>query len=162
MGPEGQPVAYNQPAGMRPPESVRIDLVAASQSGQGGVPLDDGDVLMVMKRDPKPVHVMGLVRKPGQYEMPPNQEMHVLDAIALAGGITSSVADKVFVIRRQPGRADSAVIEVSMHRAKRDGVENIRLGAGDIVSVEQTLPTVAMDAVKSFVRIGLTSSVPFF
>ncbi len=157
-----QPVGYAQQPQFEPARSVRIDLVAASRSGQGGVPLRDGDVLMVTKRDPKPIHVIGLVRKPGQYEMPPNKNLHVLDAIAMAGGIDSSVADKIYVIRRQAADMDAAMIQVSLQDAKRDGTENLRLASGDIVSVEQTLPTVAVDAIKSVIRIGVAARVPLF
>jgi protein involved in polysaccharide export with SLBB domain len=80
----------------------------------------------------------------------------------MAGGINSSVANKIYVIRRPSGDEDAAVIQVSLHDAKRDGTENLRLASGDIVSVEQTLPTVALDAIKSFVRIGFSSRVPLF
>ena len=61
-----------------PASSVKIDLVSAAQEGRGGQYLDDGDVLMVERRDPKPVHVIGLVRKPGQYELPMHQDMRLL------------------------------------------------------------------------------------
>ncbi len=94
--------------------------------------------------------------------MPPNKNLHVLDAIAMAGGIDSSVADKIYVIRRQAADMDAAMIQVSLQDAKRDGTENLRLASGDIVSVEQTLPTVAVDAIKSVIRIGVAARVPLF
>jgi len=160
--PGAQPASFVSGPQFRPPQSVRIDLVAAAHSGQGGVQVGDGDVVMVLKRDPKPLHVMGLVAKPNQYEMPVNQEVHVLDALAMAGGINSSVADKIYVIRRVPGRAEPVVVQVSLREAKINGQENLLLAPGDIVSVEQTPATVMLDAVKSFIRFGLSAAVPVF
>jgi polysaccharide export outer membrane protein len=142
--------------------STRIDLIEATRSGQGGISLGDGDVVMVMKRDPKPVHVIGLVNKPGQYEMPSNQDLRVLDALAMAGGTSSTVAERIYVIRRVPGKAEASVIKVRISKAKHDGTENLRLAAGDVVSIEQSPATFALDAAKSFVRIGLSSTVPMF
>jgi polysaccharide export outer membrane protein len=157
-----QPAAYHTASADQPARSVRINLVSATLAGGEDLRLRDGDVVSVTKRDPMPLQVLGLVRKPGRYEMPPNQELRVLDAIALAGGISSSVADEIIVIRRTPDHPDAAVIKVSLSQAKADGAENIVLASGDVISVEQTVATVALDAIKNFVRIGLSSRIPVF
>ena len=39
------------------------------------------DVVYVAKRAQKPFYVLGLVRKPGEFEFPGNQELRVLDAL---------------------------------------------------------------------------------
>ena len=57
----------------------------------------------VAKRTLPPVYVIGLVRKPGEFPFPPNQELRVLDALALAGGCSNPVAEDVLVIRHLPG-----------------------------------------------------------
>ncbi|REJ64479.1 MAG: hypothetical protein DWQ31_21355 [Planctomycetota bacterium] len=158
-----QPASHIEPVGgYVPAQSFRIDLVAATHTGQGATLVDDGDVVMVMKRDPQPIHVMGLVMRPNQYEMPVNRELRVLDCLAMAGGVKSPVADKIFVIRRIPGEAEPLVIQVSLSAAKRNGRENIRLAPGDTVSVEQTPVTVLLDAIKSFIRIGVNGSARIF
>jgi hypothetical protein len=56
------------------------------------------------------------------------------------------------------------VIQVSISRAKRDGDENLRLAAGDMVSVEITPTTMAVDTVSKFFRValGVTGSVAAF
>jgi len=150
--------------GQRPagPSSMRINLVSAAQQANGGYWLEDGDVVMVEKRDPQPIHVMGVVVKPGEFELPVNRDLHLLDAIALAGGPSSSVADKVHVIRQIPGEAEPVVIDVSLAEAKRQGKGNLRLAPGDVVSVEQTPMTALVDTLKNFVRIGLGASVGLF
>jgi hypothetical protein len=87
-----------------------------------------------------------------------------LDAIAMAGGTTSVVADKVFVIRQSAGMPQPAVIKVSIARAKRHGDENLLLSAGDLVSVESTVSTMTLDTVSKFFRValGLSGNVAAF
>ncbi len=156
----GQQVAFNQPV-YQPPQSTRVNLISASQSGQG-TPLSDGDVVMVGRRDPEPIHVLGLVKKPGKYELPANKELHVLDAVALAGGLDSSVANKIYVIRRVPGATEAKVIQVGLNKAKFDAQENILLAAGDVVSVEQTLATAGLDIFQKFVRIAVGGTLRLY
>jgi polysaccharide export outer membrane protein len=157
-----QPVSFHQQPQIEPARNVRINLVDATQTGQGGVSLRDGDIVMVRQRDEKSVHVMGLVRRPGRYEIPTNQDLRVLDAVAMASGVSSQVANKLYVIRRVPGSSETAVIKLSLGKAKRDGEENLRLAAGDIVSIEQTPTTAIYDALNNFLRFGLSSSIPIF
>ncbi len=72
---------------------------------------------MVMKRPKRFIHVMGLVHRPDQYEIPDEiPDPRLLDAIAMAGSQTLSVADKVHIIRQLPDRPDPVVIEASIPR----------------------------------------------
>jgi len=146
----------------RPATSTRINLVEAAEQGGGGLYLEDGDVVMVQRRDPQPVHVLGLVTKPGQFELPANQDLHLLDVIALAGGTSSQVADKIHVIRHLPGEQEPIVIEVSLGEAKRQGKGNLRLAPGDVVSIEQTPATVVVGALNNFIRFGVSGTIPMF
>ncbi|HTQ40703.1 MAG TPA: polysaccharide biosynthesis/export family protein [Pirellulales bacterium] len=148
--------------GATPPVSTRIDLAQAVKQGDQSYYLNDGDVVMVYKRDPHPVHVIGLVREPGEFELPVNREMRMLDALAKAKGVSSQLADKVHVIRQMPGQTEPIVIDISLHEAKTSGKGNIRLASGDIVSVEQTPATVMYDTINNFLRFGISGSIPLF
>ena len=78
-----------------------------------------------------------------------------------AGGTTSVVADKVYIIRQLPNMPEPKVIKISMSAAKRNGDENLRLAAGDLVSVESTMSTMPLDTIGKFFRValGLNGSV---
>ena len=154
--------AYHQPspAAAGNVEITRINLATAPPENSAAYQLRDGDVVMVGKRVPKPVYVIGLVSKPGEFEMPPNQDMYMLEAIAKAGERTLQVADRVLVIRRMPGHEQPVVIVASVNEAKHNGAANVRLAPGDIVSVEQTAATVFLDTMKSFLRFGFSSTIP--
>jgi polysaccharide export outer membrane protein len=144
------------------PRSVRIDLQRTEQMDPSAFQVADGSTVMVMKRAKRYVHVMGLVRKPDQFELPDDQEVRLLDAIAMANGRTLEVADKVRVIRNVPNRTDPVIVEVSVKEAKRDSTANIRLAPGDVVSVEETPTTLVVGTIREFVRFGFTSAIPGF
>jgi len=156
----GQLISYEEPV-FKPPKSERINLAATSQSNRE-IPLADGDVVMVGRRELKSIHVLGLVRKPGQYEISPGKDAHVLDAVALAGGVNSPLANKIYIIRRLPGQEETAVIRVNYSQAKFNGKENLTLAAGDVVSVEQTLLTAGLDVFQKFVRVAVGGSVRIY
>lgn len=141
-----------KPAGA---QSIKVNLASLGKDGSGIPSVTDGTVVWVEKRDPLPLKVDGLVRKPAHYDYPVGKNLQVLDAISMAGGTSSLIADKIFVIRQIVGQPEPALIQVSYRKAKRDGHENILLQPGDIVSVEQTPATVILEGIKS-ATIGVT------
>jgi polysaccharide export outer membrane protein len=143
------------------PAVLRINLNSAALGAEKLPELCDGDVVYVAKRMPKPVYVIGLVRKPGEFPYPVNQELRVLDAIALAGGCSNPLAENVLVIRRPPGKLEPIRIAVSLQAAKQ-GQDNLALAPGDTVSVEQTPVTAVADMIQTFVRIGLGASMSLY
>lgn len=137
-------------------QTLRVDLTSLTNVSQGNrLELEDGTVIMVERRDPQPIQVLGLVRKPDVYDFPVGKNLRVLDALAMAGGIDSPVANKLYVIRRRPGMPEPAVIELSLSKAKRNGMENLLLEPGDTVSVEQTPATIVLEAVR-MIGIGVS------
>ena len=144
------------------PRITRVNLAAAAAEGRGGLHLDDGDVVIVSKRAPKPVSVMGLVVKPDTYEMPPNQDLYLLDALAKAGDRTMSVADNVIVRRQVAGRAEPVVIKVSIRDAQSNSTDNIRLAPGDVVIVEDTPLTFVVRSFREITRVTMGGAVGLF
>lgn len=142
----------------------RIDLAQAGPGTIDNRQLEDRDVVNVLPQEKRLIHVTGLVRKPDQFELMRDKEIRVLDAIAMAGGTTSAVANKVYIIRQLPNMTEPDVIQISISKAKRDGDENLRLAAGDLVSVEDTMSTMMVDTVGKFFRValGLNGSVAAF
>lgn len=164
QAPDGTVLASyaNNATGFLPPRTERIDLERASGAHSADYYVEDGATVMVMPKPKRFIHVIGLVRKADQFEMPDDQELRLLDAIALAGGRTLEIADKVHVIRQLPDRPEPVVIEASVRAAKRDGASNIRLASGDVVSVEETPVTFVVGTFREFVRFGFTAGIPGF
>ena len=144
--------------------TMKIDLATIDGSGDTDITLRDGDVVRVETRDPHPISVIGLVQKPGQYEMPVGQPVHVLDAIAMAGERSNPWADKIYITRHVTGENEPVVIETSVVNAQHSNESNIRLSPGDVVSVEQTPQTVVHNIFSNIVRFSIVAgrSVPLF
>lgn len=140
-------------------DAFAIDLVAATkQPVPSAFQLGDGDVVTVRRRPPRFIQVIGLVNKPDRLRIPPGQNPNVLEAIAMAGGVSESLADRVIVVRQVPGKPEPVTIEVSIANAKQSASANPILADGDVVSVEETPTTFLVSTVKSLIRIGVNSA----
>jgi polysaccharide export outer membrane protein len=155
--PEKSPIALT---GASQPLTQRVDLAMLGAGVSTEYRLQDRDVVSVKPRPKRTIHVGGLVKLPGQFELPATEDMRLLDAIALAGGSSSIVADKIFIIRPIKGRPQPLVIQASMQKAKHNGNENLLLAEGDMISIEQTPATAVFDtAAKLFhLTIGVTGN----
>lgn len=143
-------------------EPIVIDL---SQLGsKNGEPylLEDGDIVVVPQRLKESVYVLGLVNRPGKIDIPPNQELYLLDALAMAGGRSSELADKVIILRHKGPKGGPVRIVASVREAKQNPDANIRLAPGDVISVEDTPITMFERLMRYFLRIGVSASVPVF
>jgi len=139
--------------------TVKINLVRATEGGSAAHYVPDGATVMIEKRDPEPIHVMGLVKKPNRYDFPNARDVRVLDAIAMAGGVASAVADKIYVIRPVPETdGQTAIIQLSLSNAKANARQNLRLQPRDTISVEHTPATIVLEAIK-IIRFGLGASL---
>jgi len=150
-GPDGsgnQLTSYDTTAKTASSRTLKVDLASLGSGAPTTYDLEDGAVVRVEKRDPPALQVIGLVRKPDRYEFPLGKNMRLTDAIALAGGTSNQLADKVFIIRRREG-TEPMLVGTSIRKAKRDGNENMLLEPGDTVSIEQTPGTVFLDAVRT-------------
>jgi polysaccharide biosynthesis/export protein len=150
-GPGGtgnQLTSLEVPAQTATTTTVKVDLASLGSGQQQNYDLEDGAVVKVETRDPPALQVIGLVHKPNRYEFPVGKNMRLTDAIALAGGTSNQLANKVYVIRRREG-AEPMLVQTSLRRAKRDGSENMLLEPGDTVSVEHTPGTVFLDAIRT-------------
>ena len=142
-------------------ESYSIDLISAAKSGDGHYNVADGGVIMVEKRDPEMINVQGLVKLPNRYNIPVGEDLYLLDAIALAGGISNQLANKIYVKRKPVPGQNPTVIEVSYRTATHSTDSNVLLGPGDVVKVAHTPATVVMEAL-NIIRFGINGSTRLF
>ncbi len=154
------PATYNgPPAGS--PAVLKVDLLAAASQHPEARQLYDGDVVHVARQPRRNVYVLGLVRKPGEFTMPPGEQLRLLDVIAMAGGASNAVADKVLIVRHTAENDEPVNILASIRQAK-SGTDNLTLAPGDTVMIEQTAETMFLDALQSVVRFTFGGSTALF
>ena len=86
------------------------------------------------------VTVLGQVKAPGTFDLPTDEPLRLLQAIARAGGFTDIAAtDRVNVLRSEGGHEERVVINVAAIMRSGDHTQNIVLRPGDVVTVPETI-----------------------
>jgi polysaccharide biosynthesis/export protein len=116
-------VRPKQPSGPTMPEEagdaevIRVNLKELEKDVEHGslarnIPLRDGDTIFIPRTDPTRIFVSGQVRSPGAYSITENTT--VLQAIALAGGVTESAAvNRLRIMRLVDGKQKSFKVQLS-------------------------------------------------
>jgi len=88
----------------------------------------------------RPIMIFGEVRSPGAYEMQAGRRATLLQVIARAGGFTDIAArDRVLIVRLVDGKEQTIKVRVTDLFKGRDGITDIDLRAGDVITVPETL-----------------------
>jgi polysaccharide export outer membrane protein len=123
------------------------------------VALEEGDSVIVEAPSTQYVSVVGLVRAPGNFPYPPDTQLHLIRAVAMAGGLDLTADPQYVSVYRLS--ADGAVASLRVHlvdpgnEAQLTEVLALPLKPGDVVSVEHTLRTRANIFLDRVFRISL-------
>jgi polysaccharide export outer membrane protein len=86
------------------------------------------------------VVILGQVKSPGTFEIPPDETLTVLQLIARAGGFTDVAAsDRITVARNEDHQQRKIMVNVAAIIKSGDSTKDIQLKPGDVVSVPETL-----------------------
>ncbi len=96
-------------------------------------------VVFIEDYHPRQVSVLGEVNKPGKYDMPEENDMTFLEAIALAGGFTKDAyLKKVKIMRTQNGEKQIMIIDVRDITIKNEKEKDIKILPEDIIIVPES------------------------
>jgi polysaccharide biosynthesis/export protein len=117
-----------------------VDLSQTEKTGrvQLETTVQAGDIVVVPAGAPLTVLVLGEVQKPGSYEIQPDARL--LDAIALAGGVTSK-ADLRRLKLAHAGPTGAQIVDLQpllLHGDTSNPELNVLLQPGDTIFVEET------------------------
>ncbi|MEP3479016.1 MAG: polysaccharide biosynthesis/export family protein [Fuerstiella sp.] len=148
----------------RHPHAIRIPLTIAPSQGlnvsESDVVLQSGDIVVVESRNDE-VFVTGGLLGGGQYSLPRDRDIDVIDAVLLAdtysrssqinqptraiGGVSvlnrdvTVGASRVVVERKLPS-GETHLFRVNLYKAMRDPSQRILIEPGDRLFLEYTLP----------------------
>ena len=126
-------------------QTVEIDLKKLLDSGDSrlDVPVYPGDVVKVTRAEL--VYVVGEVTRPGGFELKSNENISVLQAVALAQGLThTSAAAHSKIIRTDPATGQRQEIPIDIKKVLAGRVADPLLTARDIVFVPNSVGRTAM------------------
>ena len=119
-------------------ETINIDSIETVENLDKGknMILEPNDVIVVEER--VMISVVGQVRNPGRYIL--KKDMMVIEAIALAGGLTdTAAADRTQVIRKQDGKEKIIRVPVGSIFKSGDKTRDILLKANDTIVVPESI-----------------------
>lgn len=144
----------------RPAETVRLSLLDPLELEAAFAldPLESGDIVLVEAALPNRIFVGGLVNAPGPQVYLPGTSINLLQALAAAGGVITTVAPREgTLIRRMPDGQD-AQVKLDLKRLQKGEDPNIMLAAGDILWIPETFGTKTLDFIDRnlFFRAGVS------
>lgn len=101
----------------------------------GGYLVNPQITLTVQELRSRQISVLGQVQQPGRF--PLSSRMTLLDALALAGGVSRTGGSTVYLIRQVNGQARKFEINIDRMLAAPDTRTLLELGAGDTVYVPE-------------------------
>ena len=120
-----------------PPTTYTIDLdnLLNADDLKNNIPMIGGDVVRVPRAGV--VYVVGAVRTPGGFVMAnERQEMTVLEAVTLAGGLQPTARNsQAFILRRDKTTGDRRKVPVDVKKVLTLKAEDVRMQPGDILYV---------------------------
>ena len=121
-------------------EPIVIDLRRLMEEGDLTLnfPVESGDVIYVPKSRKFNVYVYGQVQSPGVFEVRDDEDISVLQAVAMAGGLARRASSgKVKIVRSGNGRGQQ-MIHVNLGNIIAGKALDVPLKEGDIVVVPKS------------------------
>lgn len=143
--------------------TVKVTEPEGLQAALALQPLQSGDIVKVHAAKPNTMFVGGLVNAPRPQTYPAGVDVTVLQAIAASGGLRTDVTPReATLIRRMPDGEDVHV-RLDLHRLRTGRDPNIKLAAGDILWVPETIETRVQDWVNRniYFRAGVAATVSY-
>ncbi|HEV8383776.1 MAG TPA: polysaccharide biosynthesis/export family protein [Candidatus Acidoferrales bacterium] len=134
--PEGHAGAATVPSSGAKPETLEINLKSLLESGDArfNVPVYPGDIVKVTRAGI--VYVVGEVKRPGGFALKSNENISVLQALALAEGLTrTSAKSHARIIRTDEATGKRSEMPVDLGRVLAGKAEDPQLRPRDIVFV---------------------------
>jgi len=140
-------------------QALAVSLSSTSPQQLGHIVVSEGSLVYVEKIAPRPIQVVGVIRNQ-VVEVPSGQDVHLLDAVTMAGGQTYSnwISDKVTITRHVPDGNGTVRIRGSIRKARADSNENIALAPYDIVTVEENVLTFTLSTLSGLFGAGINAA----
>lgn len=148
------PNATDDPTKQFSVAQINLKSLIDAKHPEENIEVKPNDVISVPHADT--VYVLGEVQKAGGYVLTDSEEMTVLQALSMAGGLNQMAkAREARILRRQPGSVARAEIPVDLSKILAGRSSDVRLEPEDILFVPNNIPKrAALRAIETGVNIG--------
>ncbi len=133
------PNAADDPTGKFSVAHVNLHNVMEAQDPQNNIVIDANDVVMIPRA--QLLYVVGEVQKPGGYVLNERDSLSVLQAVALAGGLTQRAAPKkARILHQEADQATRTESPTNVYKILNGQAPDVQLHADDVLFVPNSLP----------------------
>ena len=83
--------------------------------------------------------VLGQVNRPGSFELPAQESIDLLEAVAMAGGYTRIAEPGKITVKRRVGEKEQVFTVNAKRMAKNPGTERFTISPGDTITVAESI-----------------------
>jgi polysaccharide export outer membrane protein len=148
------PSAVDDTTGQFSVAQVSLKSILEARAPEENILVKPNDVISVPKAEN--VYVIGQVQRAGEFVLREREDVTILQALSMAGGLERTAQPQhARILRRTPGAASRTEIPVNLRKILDGKASDVSLKAEDIVFVPSSLPKkAAIRALEAAVEIG--------
>lgn len=146
--------AEDDPTGQFSVAEVSLRSILQAKAPEENIQVKPNDVISVPKADN--IYVIGQVQKAGEFVLHEREDVTILQALSMAGGLERTAQPQHSrILRRTSGTAERTEIPVNVRKILDGKASDVSLKADDILFVPSSLPKkAAIRALEAAVEIG--------
>jgi polysaccharide export outer membrane protein len=146
--------ATDDPTGQFSVAEVSLKSIMEASNPEENILIKPYDIISVPRAET--IYVIGQVQKSGGFVLNDREEVTVLQALSMAGGLDRTAqAQNARILRRQPGAPTRTEIAVDLTRILSGKVPDVPMESEDILFVPNSFPKrAAIRALETAVQIG--------
>jgi polysaccharide export outer membrane protein len=145
--------AADDPTGEFSVAQISLKSLLAAKNPQQNILIKPQDVISVPRAET--VYVMGQVQKPGGFPLDSHEEVTVLQALSMAGGLDRAAQARRAKILRVDGHSSRTEVSVDLQKILDGKSSDIAMQPNDILFVPNSLPKkAAIRALEAAVEMG--------
>jgi polysaccharide export outer membrane protein len=153
-GPIPLPSAINDPTNQFSIAQVSVKSLLEASKPEENIPVKPYDVISVPRGET--VYVIGEVLKAGGFLLNDSEQVTVLQALSMAGGLDKMAQPQhARILRRVPGPSSRTEIAVDLNKILNGKTTDVRMQAEDILFVPNSVPKrAALRAIEAAIQTG--------
>jgi polysaccharide export outer membrane protein len=145
--------AFTDPSGKFSVAHIDIRAVMSGKDPQGNIMIKPHDVVTVPRA--RMIYVLGSVGKPGGYVLTDNETMSISQAVALAGGWSTTAGISNAKVLRAAGGSEREQIPANLKKIMENKATDLQLKPDDILYVPNSMSKqIGLRGIETAISVG--------